>query len=40
MYGEITGSEWGKQSDEFRSDEFRDDTLKYLERIARESQPT
>lgn len=35
MYGAITGSEWGEQSD-FSSDKFYDNTLEYLERVARE----
>ena len=39
MYGAITGSEWGKQSDSFSSDKFHDDTLEYLERIACENHP-
>ena len=39
MYGPISGSEWGEQSDNFRSDKFRDDTLEYLERTARENNP-
>ena len=39
MYGAISGSEWGKQSDDFWSDKFYDKTLEYLERIARENHP-
>ncbi len=38
MYGEISGSGWGEQS-EFRSDKFYDDTLDSLEKIARENHP-
>ena len=39
MYGAIFGSEWGEQSDNFRSDKFHDDTLEYLEKTARENNP-
>ena len=41
MYGAIgRGKEyWGEQSDDFQSNLFYDDTLKYLEKVAREYQP-
>lgn len=38
MYGKISGSGWGEQS-EFRSHKFYDDTLDSLEKIARENHP-
>lgn len=38
MYGEISGSGWGEQS-EFSSEKFRDDTLDSLEKIARDNHP-
>lgn len=44
MYGAIGRSiwnkeYWGEQSDDFQSDRFYDDTLKYLEQVAREHHP-
>ncbi len=40
MYGPISGSEWGKQSDtlyNFESDKFYDKTFEYLQETAREN---
>ncbi len=38
MYGKISGSGWGEQS-EFSSKQFYDDTLDFLEKIALENHP-
>ena len=39
MYGVISGSDWGEQSDNFESDKNYHKTLEYLERIAHENHP-